>query len=201
MERWYSESVIYVQPLGRSPAVSRSCSGSETRDDRKWGPNVKLYKYDRVTSVGSSLQFPLSFTTMSNIARRSKSTPHLTIFPTAAEDSVVESKFSASLKKQKSFIFDHTFTPKYHGSSPVTPALEREDPFSLGGFFPSPLTTGADQQWNWLRAEEGDDSNDDDESEIDPSMPHTPILANADLLIQNEDKMGILTLCELMRGS
>jgi len=137
---------------------------------------------------------------MSNITRRSKSTPHLTISLIASDDSAVEPKPPASLRKQKSFIFDHTFTPKHHGSSPITgtPLLEREDPFNLSGFFPGPLTAGTDQQWNWLRAQESDSSDEEDESEIDPSMPHTPILADADLLIRSEDKMGILTLSNLL---
>jgi hypothetical protein len=135
---------------------------------------------------------------MSNIARRSKSAPHLAISLSAADDSVA-GPASASLRKQQSFIFDHTFTPKYHGSSPGTSTLKKEDPFSLGGFFPSLLTAGGGKQWNWLRAEESGGLDDDEESEIDPSMPHTPILPNAGLLIEKEDKMGILRLCELTR--
>lgn len=134
---------------------------------------------------------------MSASARRSKSTPHLSL-----SLAPVGQYQSNGLKKQKSAVFDHSFSPtNYVSSSPGTPAvLDREDPFSLSGFFPNPLTERG-QHWSWLRVDEGEYSEDEYseyESELDASLPATPPICDADQVILGEDKLNVLRLCEFL---
>lgn len=131
-----------------------------------------------------------------SVARRSKSTPHLSLSLAPVHHQ------SNGLKRQKSALFDNsTFSPRHHCSSPGTPS---EDPFSLSGFFPNPLTENG-RHWSWLRIDEGEYSDDEyseGESEADPSLPVTPGQdSDVDQIILGEDKLGLLTLCEWLRSS
>jgi hypothetical protein len=82
---------------------------------------------------------------------------------------------------------------------PPSPWVEREDPFSLAGFFPaSHRATPEDEQWKWLRREEDDKvsvssfSVDDEDSvlgELEEEL--------ADKTIKGEDKLGVLSLGKL----
>ncbi|KAI0375298.1 hypothetical protein BV20DRAFT_960404 [Pilatotrama ljubarskyi] len=99
-------------------------------------------------------------------------------------------------------------------ASLYTPRSEREDPFSLGGFFPANLgafeSSPAEQEWDWLHAEDDRAAalrsparsglvspiSEDDEWDIP-----TPCSAFADAgdalardAIKREDKLGILAL-------
>lgn len=80
---------------------------------------------------------------------------------------------------------------------PNSPWVEREDPFSLAGFFPaSHRAVPEDEQWKWLRKEEEEDkasvssfSVDDEDSvlgELEDEL--------AGETIKGEDKLGVLSL-------
>jgi hypothetical protein len=109
-----------------------------------------------------------------------------------------------SLPRSKSYLVDQSAT-----NSPLsTPWIEREDPFSLGGFFPaSPRAAPEEEeQWKWLRKEEDEDaSNDDKESVssffVDDSDSATEQLENesAEETIKSEDKFGVLSLSMFCR--
>lgn len=107
----------------------------------------------------------------------------------------------------------HHLVPAY------TPRVEREDPFSLSGFFPTNFAAlehpDADQEWDWLRATDEDEDEDGGAfrsgpvspiSESDDEWPiHTPCsLHDEDALtgaaIKREDKLGILTLSGMSRS-
>ncbi|KAH9944134.1 uncharacterized protein BXZ73DRAFT_87095 [Epithele typhae] len=102
-------------------------------------------------------------------------------------------------------------------SATYTPHIEREDPFSLAGFFPSPFYAPALEaaprahEWDWLRASTDDDdvpieylsgrvspiSSDDDWSVHTPS-PHdledafSRVNDFEEETIKREDKLGVL---------
>ena len=105
-------------------------------------------------------------------------------------------------------------------ASPYTPRVEREDPFSLSGFFPASLSAlerpEADQEWDWLHHHADDDDDEDGGEEREdaayrsgrvspisesddewnvptPCSPDVEDLLTGDA-IRREDKLGILTL-------
>jgi hypothetical protein len=75
----------------------------------------------------------------------------------------------------------------------MTPAgMERGDPFSLDGFFPSSTD---EQQWSWLLMTDEEDF--DESSKVEEGFPPTPTVElDATKVIRGEDKMGILALCK-----
>lgn len=97
-----------------------------------------------------------------------------------------------------------------HVAAVYTPRVEREDPFSLSGFFPANLLareySAADQgSWEWLRASSDEDSecrssypspmseNDDEWNIPTPCSPDEVDAFTRDA-IKREDKLGILAL-------
>lgn len=82
-----------------------------------------------------------------------------------------------------------------------TPRTEREDPFSLAGFFPAALVE-EEEEWRWLHAEEGE------LSEGDGSVDRTPSSGifgqaedrNTREAIEGEDKLGVLALGQWRRS-
>jgi hypothetical protein len=130
---------------------------------------------------------------------RSKSTPAFT----APSSSLTKSQSSVdidSLRRKAARRDPRALTalptPSY---TPVhTPRVEREDPFNLGSFFSA--TVKEDGDWAWLREEE---------SEASPTVPNRSIFsgiaeedvaeeevsrAKVSTVIQQEDKMGVLSL-------
>lgn len=98
-----------------------------------------------------------------------------------------------------------------HFASAYTPRVEREDPFSLSGFFPTnlPALTSeptSQHEWDWLRAEEDEVpterfsgpvspiSESDDEWNIPTPLSPDVEDALARDAIKREDKLGILAL-------
>ncbi|KIK07412.1 hypothetical protein K443DRAFT_673334 [Laccaria amethystina LaAM-08-1] len=74
-----------------------------------------------------------------------------------------------------------------------TPRTEREDPFSLAGFFPAALVE-EEEEWRWLHAEEGESSEGDQ-----VRTPSSGIFGQAEdrntrEAIEGEDKLGVLAL-------
>jgi len=71
----------------------------------------------------------------------------------------------------------------------VSPSVEREDPFSLGGFFPSSKNSES-EEWTWLR--EKSKAEDKESIVVDDSVN----LSDEELqaMIEREDKMGVLAL-------
>jgi len=124
--------------------------------------------------------------------KRSQSAPQpvAAVFcPTKAD--VNDTGARAALARSKSYLVQP--------SAANSPLVEREDPFSLSGFFPaSHRTAPEDEQWKWLRTEEEaeDDkvsvssfSVDDDDSvlgELEDKL--------AGETIKGEDKLGVLSL-------
>lgn len=89
-----------------------------------------------------------------------------------------------------------------------TPRGERaEDPFSLGGFFPSQLpgNDGQAEEWTWLRELETDEESDptppDDAWLADGGLPTLDTTADdeAGEVIRREDKLGVLSFGECAR--
>ncbi|KAI0348390.1 hypothetical protein BDW22DRAFT_80743 [Trametopsis cervina] len=88
-----------------------------------------------------------------------------------------------------------------------TPRTDREDPFSLGGFFPPQLSTTTpdrpDTEWGWLRNDEAaiqedlireNEFEEDDETILSHVMfDRTEDLRTGEMILQ-EDKLGILSL-------
>lgn len=80
--------------------------------------------------------------------------------------------------------------------TPTSSRLDREDAFSLGGFFPS-SSREQEQEFDWVRyGVEGQDSENISQSEeleiIDEDIERTP----PDAVIRAEDKLGVLSVCE-----
>jgi hypothetical protein len=114
----------------------------------------------------------------------------------------------SSVVRSKSFVASAPLVPVYPSS-----ALERDDPFSLSTFFPSPLQRGksvtGSGEWRWLRGGHdgdrdvlmGSDAEDLPSSSSDGmrSVPPTPggIMFGEDLTgesIKDEDKIGVLSI-------
>ncbi|EJF66963.1 hypothetical protein DICSQDRAFT_131242 [Dichomitus squalens LYAD-421 SS1] len=94
-----------------------------------------------------------------------------------------------------------------HWASVYTPRVEKEDPFSLSGFFPANFTalehSGAEQEWDWLRASSGDVdesglvspvTESEDEWNLPTPCSEDAVDAFANEAIEREDKLGILAL-------
>ncbi|VDB99731.1 unnamed protein product [Peniophora sp. CBMAI 1063] len=104
----------------------------------------------------------------------------------------------APMKRTKTSV-DFLVTTKLAPSSPAlrrTPTssrLDREDAFSLGGFFPS-SSREQEQEFDWVRyGVEGEDSADPSRSEIvdeDEDVDRTGL----DAVIRAEDKLGVLSV-------
>jgi hypothetical protein len=103
----------------------------------------------------------------------------------------------AKLSRSNSYLVRPSVT-----SSPLaTPWIEREDPFSLGGFFPASnrAVPEEEEQWKWLRKEEDDSVGDDKESSSSFSVDDSDSVIGEfeDELaetIRSEDKFGLLSL-------
>jgi len=134
--------------------------------------------------------------------KRSQSAPQPieTLFPPSIGTS---KQPQTNILRSKSYLVQ----PSVAVSPIVTPRFEREDPFSLGGFFPaSPrVAPEEEEQWKWLhkemdeedaaRADRGTDSSftidddDDDDSVIGQLEDRL-----AEETIKSEDKFGLLSL-------
>ena len=97
---------------------------------------------------------------------------------------------STCLPRSKSYLVERSVSP---------PWVEREDPFSLGGFFPA--SHGAareEEQWKWLRKEEDEDTSRDGKESVFVDNNDSVIGQLDDKLaeetIKNEDKFGVLSL-------
>jgi hypothetical protein len=111
----------------------------------------------------------------------------------------------ANLSRSKSYLVQPSPT-----SSPLaTPWVEREDPFSLGGFFPaSPrIAPEEEEQWKWLRKEEDEEdaARADKESNSSFSVHGNDFMTGqledelAEETIKSEDKFGLLSLGNIYR--
>ncbi|KAG1757685.1 hypothetical protein EDB19DRAFT_57259 [Suillus lakei] len=107
----------------------------------------------------------------------------------------------------------YRFSASVAAASPLASPRDREDPFSLTGFFPaSYLSSPAreEEHWEWLRQEQPEQPAGDElqsiysltEDDVDGSLPRTPgpvVFARAaeDVIeetIKGEDKMGVLSV-------
>ena len=149
---------------------------------------------------------------------RSHSVPQIATFqttktPTASSSSgVAERHVRPQLPRHRSAvgIAGHS----HHLVSVYTPRVEREDPFSLSGFFPTSLAArehpDSEQEWDWLRAATDEDGAEEEEeyrsgrvspisesdSEWNVPTPCSPDMEDvlAGDAIKREDKLGILAL-------
>lgn len=132
--------------------------------------------------------------------QRSQSAPQ----PIEALFNVTPAKLSAAqgkglalsrvkLLRSKSYVVDRSSS-----SSPLaSPWVERDDPFSLGGFFSTRIALG-EEQWGWLHGEK--------ENEPGQSPFHVEERLErledeqAEKAIKDEDKFGLLSLgkCNLL---
>lgn len=95
----------------------------------------------------------------------------------------------SSLPRSKSYLVDLHAT----SSQLVIPWSEREDPFSLGGFFPA-SHRAVSEEWKWLRKEDDEDvARTDKESSSSFSVDDSDS-ALAEETIKGEDKFGVLSL-------
>lgn len=84
------------------------------------------------------------------------------------------------------------FSQVHPSASPViSPRSEREDPFSLSGFFPSSMSS-ENEEWSWLRDEDKPDE--DDGTLIEDEAAVRMLDGDLKEMIKKEDKMGILSL-------
>ncbi|KAI0800973.1 hypothetical protein C8Q74DRAFT_458764 [Fomes fomentarius] len=154
---------------------------------------------------------------------RSRSVPHISSLqttklhpdPSSSSPSDRDRHARPQLSRHRSAV---TISSSAHHLAPIyTPRVEREDPFSLSGFFPANLNFAAlehpetEQEWDWLRASdhsEADESEQlefrsgrvspisesDDEWNIPtPCSPEVEDALTGDA-IKREDKLGILKL-------
>ena len=130
------------------------------------------------------------------LIQRSQSAPQ-PIQSSLAATKVKSDNSPAKLSRSKSYLVRSSVT-----SSPLaTPWIEREDPFSLCGFFPaSHHAAQEEEQWKWLRKEEDDSVRDDKESNSSLSVNDSDSVIGefedelADETIRSEDKFGLLSL-------
>lgn len=165
-------------------------------------------------SLSSRLKIPAhDIATMS--VPRSRSVPHITLQTTnlstaSSSSQPAERHARPHLPRHRSAV---ALSSSSHHLVPVyTPRVEREDPFSLSGFFPANFAAlehpEAEQEWDWLRVTDDSDAGDDDHrsgrvspiSESDdewtvptPCSPDVEDALTGDA-IKREDKLGILTL-------
>lgn len=133
--------------------------------------------------------------------KRSQSAPHpihalaLTNKPARASTS---KEPQAILPRSKSYLVEHSAT-----DSPIsTPWVEREDPFSLGGFFPASSRAAPEEgdQWKWLRRDDDDEAQDEKASTSSFSVDEDDSVLGeledelAGEAIKTEDKFGVLSL-------
>ncbi|RDX50435.1 hypothetical protein OH76DRAFT_447481 [Lentinus brumalis] len=151
---------------------------------------------------------------------RSQSVPHIASFQTtkistpSSSTEAAERHVRPQLPRHRSALGiagdTHHLVPVY------TPRVEREDPFSLSGFFPARLAARehpeTEQEWDWLRAatdeEEGLERHrsglvspiSESDSEWNIPTPCSPDMedALAGDAIKREDKLGILTLSDTL---
>lgn len=114
------------------------------------------------------------------------------------EANVNRSGTRADLRRTKS----HLVQPSANNTplTPVSPWVEREDPFSLASFFPtSHRAAPEDEQWKWLRREDDSGARDDRVSvfsfSVDDEDSVLGELENemAGETIKGEDKLGVLS--------
>jgi hypothetical protein len=133
--------------------------------------------------------------------KRSQSAPQpiKTLFTTPNPRAATFRGPQTSLPRSKSYLVDHSAT-----NSPLsTPWVEREDPFSLGGFFPASHRAAPEEeeQWKWLRIEEDEDASRDDKESVSSFSVDDRNSAieqledeSAEETIKSEDKFGLLSL-------
>ncbi|KAG1749887.1 uncharacterized protein EDB91DRAFT_1110209 [Suillus paluster] len=102
----------------------------------------------------------------------------------------------------------YRFSASLTAASPLASPRDREDPFSLAGFFPASYLVSPEREgerWEWLRQEQPERFGDDEVQSLednDGSLPRTPgpvIFARAaeydiEETIKGEDKMGVLSV-------
>lgn len=132
--------------------------------------------------------------------KRSQSAPQpvVAVFH-ATKANVTDKATQVALQRSKSYLVSPSVT-----NSPIaTPWVEREDPFSLSGFFPTSRATPEDEQWKWLRREEvaQDEGFQDDQVSVSSfsADDEDSILGElkdelASETIESEDKLGVLSL-------
>ncbi|RPD64862.1 hypothetical protein L227DRAFT_270845 [Lentinus tigrinus ALCF2SS1-6] len=155
---------------------------------------------------------------------RSQSVPHFASFQitkistASSSTGVAERHARPQLPRHRSAvgIAGHS----HHPVSVYTPRVEREDPFSLSGFFPASLAareySDSEQGWDWLRAATEDEADAEELQTYYRSGPVSPISesdsewniptpcspdmedALAGDAIKREDKLGILALSDTL---
>lgn len=122
--------------------------------------------------------------------QRSKSAPHIVASPVKTVH-LPRSTSHQQLQNNASSTSTRGYTPR----------TEREDPFSLAGFFPTALVE-EEEEWRWLHAEEGQSSEGDGGGDRTPS---SGIFGQAEdrntrEAIEGEDKLGVLALGQWRRS-
>lgn len=149
---------------------------------------------------------------MSNL-QRSQSTPHVApqqpfLIPSASPKAHLHASARPRIRRhQTSLALTDLVSRSSSHSGHHTPRTE-DDPFNLGGFFPSALAAGtperSEAEWNWLHADEdtvAEDRINEEEADDGRSSPHVMFdraedARTAEMILQ-EDKLGVLSLrCE-----
>ncbi|KAA1468729.1 hypothetical protein DENSPDRAFT_878359 [Dentipellis sp. KUC8613] len=147
---------------------------------------------------------------MSNI-QRSKSAPHVSGLAPLVEKAQRPQLGPRRTKTTLDFLEAFPQARRVP-SGYTTPRSDREDPFNMGGFFPPQLRTDEEAaEWRWLKDEEADDEAEgshtvetaasDDDAASGESLFGEVEEANADAVIRDEDKLGILSILEMFVGT
>lgn len=146
---------------------------------------------------------------MSNL-QRSQSTPHVApqqpfLIPSASPKAHLHASARPRIRRhQTSLALTDLVSRSSSHSGHYTPRTE-DDPFNLGGFFPSALAAGtperSEAEWNWLHADEdtvAEDRINEEEADDGRSSPHVMFDRAEDArtaeMILEEDKLGVLSL-------
>jgi hypothetical protein len=88
--------------------------------------------------------------------------------------------------------------PKRALTQAYTPRSEKEDPFNLGTFYSSVLgSPDQEQQWSWLRDADNEEEGADDDEDTDDLGTRGIALDRDLVVIEKEDKLGVLSLGEI----
>lgn len=118
-------------------------------------------------------------------------------------DGFIPRSHQSSLPTSSQYRFSASLT----AASPLATTRDREDPFSLAGFFPAYTASprGSGERWEWLLQEQGRDEphtiyslSEDDDGPL-PATPGPVVFARAaenviEETIKGEDKMGVLSI-------
>lgn len=132
--------------------------------------------------------------------QRSQSVPAFALAPPASGSALAKTASLVDVRQKLKHRPRHAHTLPGAGacSPPHTPRAERNDPFSLGGFFPA--AAKADGDWAWLHPEEVDA----EEAAAAHALFAVPeedgeeegLRGKVTKVIEGEDKLGVLAIRE-----